>query len=75
MCYAFSPGSGAGSLQVVSLSGQPVEIQHLHHLGFCPGTEFQVISRRLSGSVVVLLGESRLGLGARMAKQVIVAKA
>ncbi len=62
-------------LRVISLRGRDLDIQHLHQLGVCSGTEFQVISRRFSGSVVVLVGETRLGLGRWLAKQVVVALA
>lgn len=59
-------------LCIVSLRGNPHTIQHLHHMGFCPGAEVQIISRSLNGSVVVTIGDTRLGLGARMSQQVMV---
>ncbi|NJO40239.1 MAG: ferrous iron transport protein A [Cyanobacteria bacterium CRU_2_1] len=59
-------------LCIVSLRGNHHTIEHFHKMGFCPGTEVQVISRSLSGSVVVTIGDTRLGLGARMSQQVMV---
>jgi ferrous iron transport protein A len=57
---------------IVRLRGNHHTIQHLHHMGFCPGAEVQVISRSFNGSVIVTIGDTRLGLGARMAQQVMV---
>jgi ferrous iron transport protein A len=59
-------------LCVVNLNADHHTAQRLHHMGFCPGTEVRVISRSLSGSVVVMIGDTRLGLGARMSQQVMV---
>jgi Fe2+ transport system protein FeoA len=61
-------------LCIAGFKGDAHTMQHLNHLGFYPGAAVQVISRSLSGSVIVTMAGKRLGLGRQTAQQVIVCK-
>ncbi len=58
-------------LRIVGLRGKG-GTGRLLSMGLTPGTEFQVVSCAPSGSVVVALQDSRLGLGAGMAQKILV---
>ncbi|MGK7876986.1 MAG: ferrous iron transport protein A [Xenococcaceae cyanobacterium] len=47
-------------------------INRLLSLGLIPGTEVQVISCTREGSVIVTVGDNRIGLGAGMAQRILV---
>ncbi|MGF1536846.1 MAG: ferrous iron transport protein A [Elainellaceae cyanobacterium] len=62
-------------LYVSALQGDRATVHYLQQLGFSCGSEVQVISRRGSGSVILTVGGTRLGLGAAMARRIMVSGA
>ncbi|OKH24296.1 FeoA family protein [Chroogloeocystis siderophila] len=57
---------------IVELMGEGGFARRLMDMGLTLGCELQIVSRTSSGSVVVGIQDNRIGLGAEMARQVIV---
>ena len=57
---------------IVELNGEDGFARRLMDMGLTLGCELQIVSRTSSGSVVVGIQDNRIGLGAEMARQVIV---
>lgn len=56
-------------LRIVKIRGSEGSVRRLIGMGFVPGTELQIIST-VSGSVIVALGDNRIGLGLGMAQKI-----
>ena len=52
--------------------GQKGGVKKLIGMGLAPGMQLEVVSAQPSGSVIVAVGEERIGLGAGMANKIIV---
>jgi Fe2+ transport system protein FeoA len=59
---------------IVGFRGNTDVIEHLHYLGLHPGTVLQVVSRSISGSVIISVSGRRLGLGRQMTQRVMVSQ-
>jgi Fe2+ transport system protein FeoA len=59
-------------LHIVGYKGNAVTGRHLSRLGIYPGAVVQVISRSVSGSVIIIVADRQLGLGRQMAQQIMV---
>jgi Fe2+ transport system protein FeoA len=70
--FPLAQAKAGDRLCIVGFRGDTDTLQHLNHLGFYPGAAVQVISRSLSGSVIVIVAGKRLGLGRQMVQQVLV---
>lgn len=70
--FSLAQAKAGDRLCIVGFKGDACTMQHLNHLGFYPGTTVRVISRSISGSVIVAVAGRRLGLGRHMAQQVLV---
>ncbi len=56
-------------LRIVKLKGAEGTVRRLIGMGFVPGIELQIISTT-NGSVIVALGDNRIGLGVGMAQKI-----
>jgi len=56
-------------LRIVKLKGSEGTVRRLIGMGFVSGIEVQIISNS-GGSVIVAMGENRIGLGAGMAQKI-----
>lgn len=72
--FTLSEAEVGDRLQIVALNCGGANAR-LMGMGLMPGTCLEVISKTASGSVVVAIGEHRLGLGADMAHQITVVPA
>ncbi|MEG3847865.1 FeoA family protein [Microcoleus sp. herbarium19] len=57
-------------LRIVKLKGSEGTVRRLIGMGLVPGTEVQIIST-CGGSVIVGIGDNRIGLGAGMAQKIL----
>lgn len=57
-------------LSVVKLKGAEGTVHRLIGMGFVPGNKLQIISST-NGSVIVALGDNRIGLGMGMAQKIL----
>lgn len=57
-------------LEVVTLKGTEGTVHRLIGIGFVPGIEIQIISTT-NGSLIVAIGDNRVGLGMGMAQKII----
>ncbi|WP_042490571.1 FeoA family protein [Anabaena sp. PCC 7108] len=57
-------------LAIVKLKGTEGTVHRLIGMGLLPGTELQIISIA-NGSIIVALGDNRIGLGAGMAQKIL----
>lgn len=56
-------------LRIVKLKGSEGTVRRLIGMGLVPGIEVQIISNS-GGSVIVAIGDNRIGLGAGMAQKI-----
>ena len=70
--FPLAQAKAGDRLCVVGFKGDTNTMQHLSQLGIHPGAAVRIISRSLSGSVIMTLAGKRLGLGRQMAQQVMV---
>ena len=56
-------------LRIVKLKGSEGTVRRLIGMGFVSGIEIQIISNS-GGSVIVAMGDNRIGLGAGMAQKI-----
>jgi ferrous iron transport protein A len=68
--FPLAMASVGEQLEVVTLKGTEGTVHRLIGMGFVPEIEIQIISIS-NGSLIVALGDSRIGLGAGMAQKVI----
>ncbi|MEG4273172.1 MULTISPECIES: FeoA family protein [unclassified Microcoleus] len=59
-------------LRIVKLKGSEGTVRRLIAMGLVPGIEVQIISNS-GGSVIVAIGDNRIGLGAGMAQKILYA--
>ena len=57
-------------LRIVKLKGSEGTVRRLIGMGLVPGIEVQIISNS-GGSVIVAIGDNRIGLGAGMAQKIL----
>ncbi|MEG4838189.1 FeoA family protein [Microcoleus sp. B9-D4] len=57
-------------LRIVKLKGSEGTVRRLIAMGLVPGIEVQIISNS-GGSVIVAIGDNRIGLGAGMAQKIL----
>ncbi|MGO2082919.1 FeoA family protein [Vagococcus sp.] len=60
--------------EFVGFHGALEEERHLRHLGLIEGTTLHIVSRLGQQSLIILFGETRLGLDAQVASQMLVVK-
>jgi len=73
--FPLSKAEVGDRLCVTQMQGRCAAIRALQSNGLCCGAKIRVDSRQASGSVVVTVGGARLGLGAAVARQVMVSSA
>ncbi|MEG4013338.1 MULTISPECIES: FeoA family protein [unclassified Microcoleus] len=67
--FPLAMASVGEKLRIVTLRGSEGYVRRLIGMGFVSGTELQIISHS-GGSVIVAIGENRIGLGAGMAQKI-----
>lgn len=67
--FPLAMASVGEKLRIVTLRGSEGCVRRLIGMGFVSGTELQIISHS-GGSVIVAIGENRIGLGAGMAQKI-----
>lgn len=67
--FPLAMASVGEKLRIVKLKGSDGTVRRLIGMGFVSGTELQIISNS-GGSVIVAIGENRIGLGAGMAQKI-----
>ena len=69
--YPLSQARTSYSVWIVGF-GQKRGVKKLLGMGLAPGMQLEVVSTQPSGSVIVTVGEERIGLGAGMANKIMV---
>ncbi|MCC3404040.1 MAG: ferrous iron transport protein A [Microcoleus sp. PH2017_10_PVI_O_A] len=67
--FPLAMASMGEKLRIVKLKGSDGTVRRLIGMGFVPGIEIQIISNS-DGSVIVAMGDNRIGLGAGMAQKI-----
>ena len=68
--FPLAMASQGENLKIVKLKGSEGTVRRLIAMGLVPGTEVQLINI-VGGSVILAIGDNRIGLGVGMAQRVI----
>jgi ferrous iron transport protein A len=71
--FSLAMASVGEQLLIVKLRGSESTVRRLIGMGLVPGCEVQIISTT-NGSVIVGIGDNRIGLGAGMAQKIMCSK-